>query len=705
MLIDSSRRNNCSSVQQIPTELWDYILELIPPTSLRSTALALSEVLPGSKVSIVHLFRHISISDDHQLRSLLTQLHYSTGSYNSTSTSTSRSLSCSTDPKINRDGIKSYGSDPRLDLSNITQTFSLRSWRLMDYNILINVLNLLSKNLRLIDLFIGPLFGPEQLEEMFFNPKLRLETLILRFNQNVSKRSYEPFLKGAYFDGCLDLLAKWPASTLFRSLSIVQDLPPPLQKSTLINEGIAQPIVLFRFWCITNLATSAIGLNIHNLRLRIPGRNLGPPLTEDFNNLQTIRIGSGLTEFRVPTRLFGNLRYLDISTSYLCSVNAGLLLILKIYPHLEHLVIDRTQLIVPSRFEGDEERVYETVRLIGTITASVGINRAVDTSRLWRDFHKTILAENQRIRSGRNGIQPPKEQMANQMTELKRRKAPKSGRSVYVSPRWKKDVRAPVQSTSRTTVDIKSEKMDRYFSAEELILPEKILIIPNPSRLVSLCCGTEIDEDGSERDIRATWMNQFERGWKDGMDRYKQTVLEKITEWDRTVDVWNKALEFKRDKLDEDRLESFLLTKPRLMKVGKGCEKMEEDVEDEELRLDGINLAEESFERFVRMFSLVDIDRQEVLKELDQQMMRPCPTFCTIPDCRSVGRVAWNPNQSDRGIDILKIDMKTPERVERLEERLERLKLSNGDTMDVDDEIDVRHEPSCGHKFGRILWS
>ncbi|KAI8452573.1 hypothetical protein BY996DRAFT_6457797 [Phakopsora pachyrhizi] len=65
---------------------------------------------------------------------------------------------------------------------------------------------------------------------------------------------------------------------------------------------------------------------------------------------------------------------------------------------------------------------------------------------------------------------------------------------------------------------------------------------------------------------------------------------------------------------------------------------------------------------------------EELRLECDQQTQR-------IIYCLSVGRVAWNPNQPDRGIDILKIGMKNPKKGGSLEERLKRWNLSNGDVV------------------------
>ncbi|KAI9615774.1 hypothetical protein KEM48_005550, partial [Puccinia striiformis f. sp. tritici PST-130] len=109
------------------------------------------------------------------------------------------------------------------------------------------------------------------------------------------------------------------------------------------EEGIAQPIILFRFWSITNLAVSIIGRNITRLRFRIPGRNLTDSLTNNLNNsikYESIKVGR--QDFKLPILPFPSLKFLDIQLS---------------------------QLIFPVRsgggFESELERVDETLRLIG----------------------------------------------------------------------------------------------------------------------------------------------------------------------------------------------------------------------------------------------------------------------------------------------------------------------------------------------------
>lgn len=137
----------------LPNEIWDVILSCVPNSSLSLTAGCIRTIFPS--ISIHHQFTSIIISNHHQLKPLLAQLTH------------------------------------HPHLIYLPRTFSLTAWRLLDNHLLINLINLVNPNLRAIDLRIGPLFGPDQLEELFLNPKPKLQILSLRFNQNVSKRSCE----------------------------------------------------------------------------------------------------------------------------------------------------------------------------------------------------------------------------------------------------------------------------------------------------------------------------------------------------------------------------------------------------------------------------------------------------------------------------------------------------------------------------------
>lgn len=145
---------------KFPTELWDLILSFIPNSfkSITTHSLFIIFYQKQQKQSIIsnnHLFHSIVIKSHSQLRVL----------------------------------INSIQSDDTF--KTLPRTFSLKAWRLKDNHLFINLLNSISYNLRAIELNIGPLFGPDQLEEVFENEKSNLKVLSLRFNQNVSKRSCE----------------------------------------------------------------------------------------------------------------------------------------------------------------------------------------------------------------------------------------------------------------------------------------------------------------------------------------------------------------------------------------------------------------------------------------------------------------------------------------------------------------------------------
>ncbi|EGF98328.1 uncharacterized protein MELLADRAFT_113618 [Melampsora larici-populina 98AG31] len=646
---------------KFPTELWDLILSFIPNSLKSFTTHSLLIIFYQSEqqqsiISNNHLFHSINLTSHSQLKTLINSIQ-----------STNH------------------------DFKTLPRTFSLKAWKLKDNHLFINLLNQISKNLRAIELNIGPLFGPDQLEEVFENEKSNLKVLSLRFNQNVSKRSYEPFLKGAYFDSTIDLISKWSAkSSSLRSFSFIQDpAPPPIKKKKMgeIDEGgIAQPIILFRFETLKTFTSSSIGNRIEDLRIRIPNRNLLPSLTQKLNNPSSKRLS--------------RLKTLDLSTTSLN--HQSVLTILRNYPSIEHLILDRTHLIVPVRFDADQERVTETLKNIGMSVATVGISRALDANRAWREVvekiqvqRNLILMQHDRNRdqlrdsSHGNALSSGSSSGLNSRRNHTRVKKP--GRSAFASGPMKQarltsEPFPSVSQLTKTSIEI-----------QETILPTKIVIIPSKPKLKTLSVGTS----KVTQEVRNQWKEWFEESYRDGIEKYIKNVYEKIYEFERNLELWNS----KKNKEEEENEER---TKPLLLKF-----------DDEDQSIDSNETEKSRFSQpileFLNQFNLRITSIEEILKDLqpieirlDTQTLN-IPIFCSIPDCKRLGKVVWDTDR--REIDLIRIG-----------QQLTKLKIEEcvvedqevGKVMDVqdhddddDDELekeDGEHLVGCGHFINRRIW-
>ncbi|PLW47997.1 hypothetical protein PCANC_09396 [Puccinia coronata f. sp. avenae] len=641
----------------IPLEIVDRIVSWVPNSSQQRTTEMLR--LAGISVSWAVGWRHLVVHSHQQLLELLLL-----------NTLLSDSLS-------------------------LIHSVSLLAWKLADNQLLVNFLIPTTPNLRIINLLIGPTFAPDHLHEILATPKPSLQLLSLRFNQNTSRRSYEPFLKGAYFDHCLDLLAQWPESRDFEALSFVQDpLPAYGPKSHLQNEGIAQPIILFRFWCITNLAGSALGRHVRRLRLRIPGRNLVGSLTSSHTTrFQGVMVGSqGM--FKIPLEPFPRLEFLDLSTSLVGSVGTGLGPIVRRFPRLKHLVVDRTQLLVPARFAGDQERVDESLQAMGHTVATAGLARSAEIARLWRDLAARVASEILHHRRQANGLpsipaDTPPPPAIPQRTPAPRRR----GRSAYASaPRWKSVVPGPNAPppqpvTVVPTADASSSSSSSSGAKTALSdqrIPAKVTVIPAASRLVSLGCGTELGETGETNSngdddndnglgvgnaTRARWKEQFEIGWIAGRRKWESVVHERLDLHQRALDAWEKGVasfgpSLQHDDSDSDSdekqedewvereyarlvnsrpvLVTMLLDDPGLLQ-GE-----EEGV--------GGQIKEETggvFQTFLSCLTLHEVSPTHVLSSVARFAAAPPPLLCTYNHCLAHGAVVWSPDWNQLPVNLI----------------------------------------------------
>ncbi|OAV91226.1 hypothetical protein PTTG_07160 [Puccinia triticina 1-1 BBBD Race 1] len=706
-------------MDRLPSELWELILRQIPNSLLRQTCLSLRTLTPHIPLS--HQYRHLAIASDAELSRLRTDT-----------------------------------APPNAHLAALIHSVSLSAWRLRDNNLLINLINS-APNTRLIFLHIGPLFAPEQLDDLLRKHKPSLELLLLRFNQNVSIRSYEPFLKGAYFDTCLELLAKWPETPCFQSLSFVQDPPPQPVEKQIQHEGIAQPIILFRFWAITALAVSPLGRHLRRLRLRIPGRNLAGALTSTSTRVERVDVGPAL-HVDLPVPPFPSLEFLDISTSALPSVVTGLGPILRRFPCLTHLVIDRAGLIVPARFPADMDRVDETLRAIGSSVATAGLPRALEAKKLWSEAHAVFLQALalRHVSDTSASIaedRPPHQPTAGPSTTTTAKT--RRGRSAYASaPRWKPATLAPSSSTPSTTILPSSCPSSQKTRLEDERIPEKVSFLPDYSRLLSLCCGTalspaapegEAGEDGEEEEekTREAWESTFRGGFRTGLAKVDAAVQEAVEGHRRAVKVWKVGL---------DRLR-----KPQL--VGGGGSKTkgtadgadpDNDKQAEERAAEvarklnnrpvilvlspspppftGPTGPEEGlFGRFKRALNLVELPSSGEEEEEEEGALERAiagyrnsrrrsddgPAFCVRNGCAKHGVVGWMPPEHERPVRLIQsrrpppLTPEHPPDEHQLVAGLQALALSpprENDTLLADLGGELRHPVGCAHLVARTMW-
>ncbi|KAI9624870.1 hypothetical protein H4Q26_016646 [Puccinia striiformis f. sp. tritici PST-130] len=586
------KKTRTSIIERIPSEIWDYILNQLPNSSLQETSRNLSQIIRN--ISIVYRYKHLIVKDDQELKELISQTYHH---------------------NINR----------------ITHSISLLSWRLIDNNLLINLINSFDLQLRIINLLIGPLFAPEQLEELFVSQKPNLELLSLRFNQNVSRRS----------------------------------------------------------------SVSIIGRNITRLRFRIPGRNLTDSLTNNLNNsikYESIKVGR--QDFKLPILPFPSLKFLDISTSILTSITSGLNPILRKFSNLEYLIIDRVNLIFPVRsgggFESELERVDETLRLIGlTCSGNSGIGRSIEINRMWRDLNKLYLIEldHEKVNQHRSismpdDFPPPSNSTSSSapLTGVRRKKA---GRSAYASaPRWKK----PSEITSENIKPTISDESSFRLPLKNQRIPEKVTVIPSKSNLKCISIGTDLSSSssssyGSEEDLkeekktRERWIDQFRLGWFDGISKLEITVREKLDEHLRAIDSWNKSIVKLQDSFDDDddghadelglddqrnhlqeSFERLVDCKPVMITTSSSFANNlnhHHNDDNKEGNQSEIN-SDTVFQKFIKSQDLTEISITQVedlllnLSLLKTQSLgaEGPPILCTIDGCSKYGKVAWKASSS-----------------------------------------------------------
>ncbi|OCF75120.1 hypothetical protein I204_03969 [Kwoniella mangroviensis CBS 8886] len=607
--ISSQDQQPLPLILQLPPELIDHLLSLVPPAHRQITSLSLTRVFPDYPISTRHLFEHLIVYNPRQLWPLWRKLK----SINDGEQEDPRSDGGEENRKITRSGgIKS---------------FTLKSWK-GDVDILNNILRCISpeKGLNTIMLNIGTNFSPDHLEEMFDQPRMGLRRLEMRFRPYVEQASYYQFLAGSYFDTAIETLTKkWPSLSSFTHLSIVQDLPPrstvpptaanskstslegsladlslanttatgsgsdsdqddsgrstpptsissasenPMDIGTsksytghgpfgnpFLNEKLgitkpktfAQPIVFFDINCISKFALAPIAENLTHLRLRVPSRDLLRVLIAPPRGINTHK------------RLFPNLNYLDISTTNV-RIDTNLTTLLRTYSKLEHLVLDRVNLFgFTARDKGPE-----LCNDLGGLIVSAGLARGKERERQiaqWELEQRTRFAEAEAARIRAQRLAAEQERLANPsaedslsaevLDEIRRRERMEEQQRQIELARSRRGHRSAAQSTfslrdrSRRSGASSSTIATGSISQIDLPPPDKLYMVLPP--LPSL---KSISIGGEASGVSSAkvleWEEEFHRGWKDG--------LNKVLGWAvHIADKYERA----RKKADEWRIQEL----------------------------------------------------------------------------------------------------------------------------------------------------
>ncbi|EIN13856.1 hypothetical protein PUNSTDRAFT_129524 [Punctularia strigosozonata HHB-11173 SS5] len=297
-----------SLLDRLPSELYSAICQHLPPSSRHESVLSLVRAIPRSPVPRRHLWECLRLTRARQVFPLYRHL-------------------------------RNARSDAAL-----VWWISVEIWN-VDADVLVNFLRLLVRTVRTLSMFIGPTFAPEHMEELLAEPFPELRRFTLRFRPYVSKATYEPFLKGAYFDTTLLSLSRWPPRHL-QHLSIVQD---PLDPAVASQQSFAQPIVFFRLDPISTLLKSESMNSLATFQLRIPMRQVGKYL------------------YDLHAFAHQGVHVLDLST---CNIyEADVDAILLRFTALRHLILDGCGLVRGEFSESDWAN-------LGRICAMTGMKRA-----------------------------------------------------------------------------------------------------------------------------------------------------------------------------------------------------------------------------------------------------------------------------------------------------------------------------------------
>jgi hypothetical protein len=383
-----------------------------------------------------------------------------------------------------------------------------------------------------------------------------------------------------------------PPNPRFRHFSFVQDMLPYIP--TKVKHGeIAQPLVLFKTFCIATFATSPLAASLTHVRLRIPQRSILTSLAASSTSTTVLPLSHGLP------RPFPSLEYLDISTTFVPLAPAFSAL-LRRHGRLRHLVLDRTGIASDS----------EGVQQLGKTCASYGIGRKKEVERILRAKRAEWEAEDRELENRRRGNAGERGQAGSggggdRATAARamagRTSRRRMGRSGFNSPpaSFYRDNTEPEPAPEGAGGTFSNMRRPRR-------IPSQVLIVPLASSLATVSCGV----DSLSPEARLARQEAFSRGWAEGREAVVQVAEEVMASYQRAVD---------HGREEDTVLARFL---------GPGEEVEQDDDRDDDAR------------GLFGSLSVVPCSMAEARAVLSAVVDSEC-IFCSIPDCPGQGTIAW----------------------------------------------------------------
>jgi hypothetical protein len=509
-------------------------------------------------------------------------------------------------------------------------------------------------------------------------------------------------------------------------------LSPALESSK--PKTFAQPVVFHDIRCLARLACSPSARNIKELRLRCPGRDLGRVLTE---------LGEG--NDRIGRRFFPRLSFLDLSTTDI-RTDGSLLLLLKRFPRLTHLILDRTNLFGFRGKDGGEGLCTELgIACAGLVGMQRGKEREREISRVEGEGRRVLAIERRdrerRERQEREAMgivtedNEDEDEDGNGDEEEEEEAFDEDGERIVRPPRARPRVE-PVPEIrelerarprrNRRTVAVASfsirenTRRNRLNDAARqgqddsdlVIQPPDILslVLPPLSCLKSINLGGEvIPLDTRKMD---SWERAWRKGWKEGLVKLYEwagRVGERYERARKAADGWKTAEEMERrrtggNKGGSSRGKKTNGTQPDgilLMPNGKPRTRPPLDV-----RLYRYPWPEEE--------NLVDLDEtnpyaglvlvkdDENWKDVYLQYLGEAESICAQQDLD-----ASTTSNNDRAIPVLcsipdcEGPMRRGDGGERTDGR-SGMKLVNGQILVKGG---FKHRQGCGHLYSKSIWT
>lgn len=402
-------------------------------------------------------------------------------------------------------------------------------------------------------------------------------------------------------------------------------------------KNFAQPIVFFNMECLAAFGASPVAAHLTHLRLRVPSRDVAHILI--------------LKPTGKP--LFPSLKYLDISTSNV-RMDAILATLLRSYPHLEHLVLDRVNLF---GFAAREHGIG-LCRELGQLCVTAGLARGKERERqiaAWDVDQRTRqaerLAEQRRAqdsdsdlddetraqREAERQAQLMRDEMQRQIALARSRRGHRSAAHSTISFR---DRRRP---TSSSVLPADLPPADRAY-----------FVLPPLPTLKSVSVGGEAPLLKAWKPNQ--WEDEFHAGWRAGLASLHGWATSIADKYERAL---KKAAEYsskkgKGKKMPQPPMDVRLYQFSNATEVGDDP-------------LVGLEELHPNGREYLAAYKDAIADAE--LYTHSQGFKPPC-VLCTTPDCEGPRRRGAEP----------------------------------GDRVDGRGGMDRPHKAGCGHLVGRGVW-